>query len=131
MVWSFLDKWSEFISVQSIFNYSIESFSLIPQYVQTTCISWESQWEKENDFKWVEDSWVSPFGWLVPLFHCGTVELWFLSVELWNYGTVELSLLRDDYLDQIQWIFGKLPNGGGVISDPKNFVAVFPEILGR
>ena len=35
------------------------------------------------------------------------------------------SLLRGDYLDQIQWIVGKLPNGGGVIFDPKNFVAFF------
>ena len=36
-------------------------------------------------------------------------------------------MIREDYLDQIRWIFRKLSKGGvgGVISDPKNYVALF------
>ena len=33
--------------------------------------------------------------------------------------------LRGDSMAHFGWIFGKLPKEGGVISDPKNFVAVF------
>ena len=37
--------------------------------------------------------------------------------------------LRDDSMDHFGWIFWKLLKGVGVISDPKNFVAVFAVIL--
>ena len=37
----------------------------------------------------------------------------------------EIQCASKGWLDQIWWIFGKLPKGGGVTSDPKNFVVLF------
>ena len=34
-------------------------------------------------------------------------------------------MLRDGWLDQIKWIFGKVPKGGGVIFNTKNYVLDF------
>ena len=34
-------------------------------------------------------------------------------------------MLRDGWLDQIKWIFGKVPKGGGVIFNTKIYVLDF------
>ena len=61
-----------------------------------------------------------------------TVGWWIVDIISFQkmYGLYGLKhhimKIRDNYLYQIHWIFGKLPNGGGgVISDLKNYVANF------
>ena len=51
-------------------------------------------------------------------------------VKIYNVKTPHF-WLREASLHQNGWIFGKVPNGGGVISNPKNFVANlrFAEII--
>ena len=59
------------------------------------------------------------------LCHTICVVIYFLQVYLSNMTTIYPDL-REARPYHYRWIFGKVPKGGGgVISDPKNFVAKF------